>query len=62
MEYGGGVYHVMARGNRREAIVRDDQDRVTFLRPRASPERSNRGVGLFSPAFCASWPQRFPEF
>jgi len=26
------MYHVMARGNRREAIVRDDQDRVTFLR------------------------------
>ena len=24
--------HVMARGNRREAIVRDDQDCVTFLR------------------------------
>ena len=26
------MYHVMARGNRRAAIVQDDQDRVTFLR------------------------------
>ena len=26
------MYHVMARGDRGEAIVRDDGDRVTFLR------------------------------
>lgn len=32
VEYEGAVYHVMARGNRREAIVRDDEDRETFLR------------------------------
>ncbi len=26
------MYHVMARGDRREAIVRDDEDRKTFIR------------------------------
>ena len=31
IEYPGAVYHVMARGNRREAIVRDDQDREMFM-------------------------------
>jgi putative transposase len=28
----GGVYHVITRGNAREAIVRDDDDRVFFFR------------------------------
>ena len=32
IEFAGAMYHVMARGNRRAAIVQDDQDRVTFLR------------------------------
>ena len=32
IEFAGAVYHVMARGDRREAIVRDDEDRRTFLR------------------------------
>lgn len=32
IEFAGGMYHVMARGDRREAIVRDDEDRRTFLR------------------------------
>jgi REP element-mobilizing transposase RayT len=32
IEFAGAMYHVMARGNRREAIVKDDQDRLTFLR------------------------------
>jgi len=26
MEYGGGVYHVMDRGNRLEAIYEDDRE------------------------------------
>ena len=30
IEYAGAVYHVMARGDCREEIVRDDQDRVAF--------------------------------
>jgi len=32
MEFAGAMYHVMARGDRREAIVSDDEDRGTFLR------------------------------
>jgi len=30
MEFAGAVYHVMARGDRREAIVEDDDDRKAF--------------------------------
>jgi putative transposase len=31
IEYEGAYYHVMARGNRRKAIFRDDDDRRFFL-------------------------------
>ncbi len=31
IEYGGAIYHVINRGDRREAIYRDDEDRATFL-------------------------------
>ena len=32
IEYPGALYHVMARGDRREPIVSDDEDRKTFVR------------------------------
>ena len=32
IKFAEAIYHVMARGDRREAIVRDDKDRRTFLR------------------------------
>ena len=32
VEFPGAVYHVLDRGDRREAIFRDDVDRQTFLR------------------------------
>ena len=32
IQYAGARYHVMSRGNRREAIFYDDADRVAFLR------------------------------
>jgi putative transposase len=32
VEYEGAVYHVMARGDRREAIFQDDDDRRMFMR------------------------------
>lgn len=32
IEFPGAFYHVMARGDRREAIVKDDEDRKTFVR------------------------------
>ena len=31
IEYPGAIYHVMSRGDRREAIFRDDEDRRRFL-------------------------------
>jgi putative transposase len=31
VEYPGAVYHVMNRGDRREAIFRDEKDRQAFL-------------------------------
>ena len=32
IEYEGAMYHVMARGNRRERIFVDDEDRQIFLK------------------------------
>jgi hypothetical protein len=31
IEYAGALYHVTARGNAREAIYKDDTDRIAFL-------------------------------
>jgi len=31
IEYTGAIYHVMSRGDRREAIFRDDADRRHFI-------------------------------
>ena len=31
LQYPGAVYHLMSRGDRREAIFHDDQDRRSFL-------------------------------
>ncbi|AOU96636.1 addiction module toxin RelE [Acidihalobacter yilgarnensis] len=32
IEFSGALYHVTSRGDRREPIVEDDEDRLTFLR------------------------------
>ena len=32
IEYPGAIYHLMSRGDRREPIFRDDEDRRAFLR------------------------------
>ena len=32
IEFPAAMYHVMARGDRREPIVKDDEDRRTFVR------------------------------
>ncbi|MFZ0712257.1 MAG: transposase [Terrimicrobiaceae bacterium] len=42
VEFPGAFYHVMARGDRREGIVRDDADRATFVRTLAEAEASER--------------------
>jgi REP element-mobilizing transposase RayT len=31
IEYEGGLYHVLSRGNQRQAIFADDEDRQVFL-------------------------------
>ncbi len=31
LQYAGAIYHLMSRGNRRQAIFRDDRDRKHFL-------------------------------
>lgn len=31
IEYEGGLYHVLSRGNERKDILYDDQDRLKFL-------------------------------
>jgi hypothetical protein len=32
IEFAGAIYHLMNRGDRREAVFLDDEDRKTFLR------------------------------
>ena len=32
IEFAGAVYHVISRGDRGEAIYKDDEDRLLFLR------------------------------
>ena len=50
VELPGAFYHVMARGDRRDAIVRDDADRATFVRTLAeASERSGFRVHAFAP-------------
>ena len=49
MEFPGAFYHVMARGDRREAIGRDDADRATFVRTLAeASERSGVRIHAFA--------------
>ena len=44
VEFEGAFYHVMARGDGREPIVRDDADRATFVRSLSeASERSGFG-------------------
>jgi putative transposase len=31
IEYEGGLYHILSRGNERKEIYYDDQDRLSFL-------------------------------
>ncbi len=43
IEYPGATYHVMCRGDRREAIFEDDQDRECFVETLAQASK------------CAGW-------
>ena len=49
IEFPGAVYHVISRGDRREAIFEDDADRHTFLTVIAqATERFDADTGLLS--------------
>ena len=43
VQYPGAICHVLSRGDRREEIVRDDEDRAGTLPPR--PRKAQRGRG-----------------
>jgi REP-associated tyrosine transposase len=49
IEYPGAIYHVLSRGDRREAIVRDDVDRRLFLE---IIERACQRTGWQVHAYC----------
>ena len=50
LEYEGAVYHVMARGNRRESIYRDDRDRLAWLDYLSqASSRREKGVVFWEP-------------
>ena len=44
LEFPGSFYHVMARGDRREAIFADDQDRRSFQKEKGSVQKE-KGSG-----------------
>jgi len=56
IEFEGAIYHVMARGNGRQQIVRDDHDRERLLDdlPRTVLRRATRGVTTRGVRLC-SW-------
>ena len=45
IEFEGAMDHVMARGDRQEAIVRDDGDRRTFVRTLGEASGGEKGSG-----------------
>jgi putative transposase len=55
MEYPGAIYHILNRGDRREAILRDDQDRKRLLSTLGEPSQKtswevhDRDLGLDRP-------------
>jgi len=49
LEFPGAVYHITARGDRREAIFLDDDDRLRFIELLA---KETRQQGWLLYAFC----------
>ena len=47
VEYPGAFYHVIARGNNRQAIFRDDKDHTTYLQ-RLERYRQRDSVGIYA--------------
>ena len=49
IEYEGALYHVTSRGNAREPIYKDDEDRKTFL---DTFQKVNKRYNWISHAYC----------
>jgi hypothetical protein len=52
IEYAGAVYHVMSRGDRRDDIFQDDQDRQRFLETLGE---ACQKTGWQIHAYCLMW-------
>jgi hypothetical protein len=56
IEYEGGFYHILSRGNERKEIYYDDQDRLSFLdaigNARRIPKSMNEDRDLL---ICLVW-------
>ena len=63
IEYPGATYHVMNRGNHREDIFLDDEDRQRFwpLWARPAKRRSGRCMRIASCATTFIWSWRHPK-
>jgi len=53
IEFPGALYHVTSRGNARQRVFRDDEDRAMFLATlgRGKGDRGEKGTGYFSGEF-----------
>jgi hypothetical protein len=49
IEYAGAIYHVLSRGDRKQAICRDDVDRQDFLK---TPAEACQKTGFQVHAYC----------
>ena len=61
IEFEGALYHVMARGDRREAIVEDDEDRKTFVRTLGEAAEKT-GFRIWWDVFLVSFPDGMGGF
>lgn len=52
IQYPGAIYHVMSRGDRREAIFEDDRDRRRFLE---TLQEGCEKTGWQVQAYCFCW-------
>jgi hypothetical protein len=54
IQYAGARYHVMSRGDRREAIFYDDADRVQFLRTLVQACLKSDGLRVGSASYVSN--------
>jgi hypothetical protein len=61
IEYPGAFYHVMARGNRREAIFRNDSDRQLFLKTLGEAKCETSGSPALPPEMAFICQELMPD-